>query len=275
MKVAVLGSAGAMGSYFVEYFRRLGHTVVGSDIRSGGPRLRAGAAVSNLEAVRRADLVLLAVPIGDTLKVAREIMPVLKRHCMLVEITSIKGTTLAPLEKIVSACGASLLSLHPMFGPASRSKAPRMLVVGTDRNLEAARRIFRGAELTLVGPEEHDRLVAYALSLVHLTSLAFAMAVASGPGLELFQKSAPPFASVQLDLVKAVLLQGTDLYSYIDIENRFVVGALSSTIAELSALRDIIEKKDSKAFDRTFSRLARQFRQSDLEASLARVYAEP
>ena len=275
MRVAVLGSAGAMGSYFVEYFRRLGHTVVGSDVRPGGPRLRASANTSNLGAVRRADLVLLAVPIGDTLRVAMEIKPVLKHGCTLVEITSIKGTTLTQLEKVASACGAPLLSLHPMFGPSSRSKAPRMLVVGRSRDLEAARRIFRGAELTLVAPEEHDRLVAYSLSLVHLTSMAFAMAVAKGPGLKTFQKSAPPFASTQLDLVKAVLLQGPELYSYIDIKNRSVVDALSSIIAELSALRAVIEKKDSRAFDKKFSRLVRQFRQSDLEASLARVYAEP
>lgn len=274
MRVAVLGSAGAMGSYFVEYFRRLGHTVAGSDVQRTGSRLQAGAVSSNQSAVRQADLVLLAVPIWDTLKVAREIKPALKRGCVLVEITSIKGTTLAQLEKIVSSCDASLLSLHPMFGPSSRSKAPRILVVGKSRDLETARGIFKGAELTLVRAEDHDRLVAYVLSLVHLTNLAFAMAVANGPGLKKLQKSAPPFASAQLDLVKAVLLQGPELYFYIDTMNRSVMDALSSTIAELSTLKAIIAKKDSKAFASEFSRLLRQFRKSDLEASLAKVYAK-
>ncbi|MDG6945266.1 MAG: prephenate dehydrogenase/arogenate dehydrogenase family protein [Nitrososphaerota archaeon] len=274
MRVAVLGSAGAMGSYFVEYFRRLGHTVAGSDVQRTGSLLQAGTVSSNLGAVRQADLVLLAVPLWDTLKVAREIKPALKRGCTLVEITSIKGTTLAQLEKIASSCDASLLSLHPMFGPSSRSKAPRILVVGKGRDLETARGIFKGAELTLVGAEDHDRLVAYALSLVHLTNLAFAMAVANGPGLKKLQKSAPPFASAQLDLVKAVLLQGPELYFYIDTMNRSVTDALSSTINELSTLRAIIAKKDSKAFVSEFSRLLRQFRKSELEASLAKVYAK-
>ncbi len=274
MRVAVLGSAGAMGSYFVGYFRRLGYTVVGSDVRSGGPRQRGRAASSNLRAARGADLVLLAVPVGDTLDVARAVRPALKRGCTLVEIMSVKGTAPALLGKLASARGASLLSLHPMFGPSSRSKAPRMLVVGGSGDVEAAGRIFRGAKLTLIAPEEHDRLVAYALSLVHLTSLAFASAVSKGPGLKSLQKSAPPFASAQLDLVRSVLLQDPELYFYIDVENRFVTDAISSTIAELSSMKAAIERKDSKAFGREFSRLARQFRRSDMEASLSRVYAD-
>ena len=274
MRVAVLGSAGAMGSYFVEYFRRLGHVVTESDVQLTGSRLQADVVASNMGAVKQADIVLLAVPIWDTIKVAREIKPALKHGCVLVEITSIKGTTLTQLEKIASSCGASLLSLHPMFGPSLISKAPRILVVGKSRDLATAKSIFKGAELTLVGAEDHDRLVAYALSLVHLTNLAFAMAVANGPGLKKFQKLAPPFAMAQLDLVKAVLLQGPELYFYIDTMNRSVVDALSSTIAELSALRAIIAKKDSKTFISEFSRLLHQFRKSDLEASLASVYTK-
>jgi prephenate dehydrogenase len=261
-----------MGSYFTDYFRRLGHIVVGSDLHPGDPGQR-GATASNLRAVRQADLVLLAVPIGVTVKVAREIRPALKRGSVLVEIASVKGTTLAPLKNLASSCGASLLSIHPMFGPSSRSMAPKMLVVGGDQDLKVARRFFKRADLTLVRPAEHDRLVAYALSLVHLSSLAFASAVVKGPGLKLFHKSAPPFASAQLNLVKAVLLQGPELYFHIDTENKHVLEALTTAIDELSAMKSIVERKDPKAFDSKFARLARQFRKSDMEASLARVYA--
>lgn len=273
MKVAVLGSSGGMGSYFAGYFARLGHDVVGSDLRPGRARARVRFVRTNAEAVEGADLVLLAVPVPETLKVAREVAPTLKRGCTLVEMTSVKGSRLSALGRLAAEKKASLLSVHPMFGPSSRSKAPRILVVGTKNELVAARRVFPGARLTLIGAREHDRVMAYTLSLMHLTNLALASAVGKGSGLAEFKRTAPPFASLQLDLARAVLSQDPALYSQIDTENQSAAAALSALVAELSSLRDLVERKDAKGLEGRFKRAARRFTDSELRASLARVYS--
>lgn len=273
MKVVVLGSSGAMGSYFVDYFARLGHDVTGSDIRPTRSHARIRLARTNHEAIEGADLVLLAVPIQETLKVAREIAQELKRGCTLVEVTSVKGSRLSMLRKLAAVHKVSLLSVHPMFGPSSKSKAPKILVVGTKKDVVAAGRIFPGAKLILISSHEHDYLIAYTLSLVHLTNIALVSAVEKGSGLAEFDKIAPPFALTQFDLARAVLSQDPAVYSQIDTQNQSAVAALSALIAELSSLRDLIEKKDAEALEEEFKRVARRFTDSELRASLARVYA--
>ncbi|HUH99424.1 MAG TPA: prephenate dehydrogenase/arogenate dehydrogenase family protein, partial [Nitrososphaerales archaeon] len=97
MKVAVLGASGGMGSFFVRYFLERGYTVRGSDPRGRGRRSvgdlqrRLVSVSSNGEAVRGVDLTLMAVPMDDTLKVAEEVIPKMKRGSTLVEISSVKG----------------------------------------------------------------------------------------------------------------------------------------------------------------------------------------
>lgn len=273
MKVAVLGSSGGMGSYFADYFARLGHNVAGSDLRPGRSHTRIRFVRTNLEAVEGADVVLLAVPMSETLNVARGVAQALKSGCTLVEITSVKGSRLSVLRKLATAHGVSLLSVHPMFGPSSRSKAPKILVVGTRKDLAAAGRVFPGSKLILVGSHEHDRLMAHTLSLVHLTNIAFVSAVEKGSGVAEYDRVAPPFASAQLELAKAVLSQDPTLYSQIDTENRSATAALSALIAELSSLKDLIERKDAETLNEEFKRVARWFTVSETQASLARVYS--
>ena len=273
MKVAVLGSSGAMGSYFAGYFMRLGHSVVGSDLRPGRSQTGIRFVRTNTEAVEGADLVLLAVSIPETLNVARGIARALKRGCTLVEITSVKGSRLHALEELAAENKVSLLSVHAMLGPSSKSKAPKILVVGTKKDLVAAGRVFPGARLILVTPHEHDRLMAYTLSLVHLTNLALVSAVEKGSGLAEFKRTAPPFASVQFDLARAVLSQDPALYSQIDTENQSAAAALTALIAELSSLRGLVARKDAKSLEGEFKRVVRRFADSELRASLARIYS--
>jgi prephenate dehydrogenase len=263
-----------MGSFFVDYFLRRGHTVTGSDPQRGKETQKGfRRASSNSEAVEGADVVLVAVPVRETAAVVREVAPSLKEGCTLVEISSIKGRLGPELRRMVAPRRVSLLSVHPMFGPSSRSRRPKMLVVGGEPESSAAARIFPDAELIRIGPREHDRLMAYTLSLVHLTNVAFVSTLVDGVGVQKFERAAPPIASAQLDVARAVLSQDPALYSYVDVEGEFVSEALSSLITEISALKSLAERKDFAGFERRFSGLARRFRRPEMEASLGRVYS--
>lgn len=274
MKVAVLGCSGAMGSFFVNYFLKEGYRVVGSDKRRvGGPPAGFKLASSNPDAVLNADIVLVAVPIRETAKVVGEVLPFLKKGSRLIEIASVKGRTPAELKKILAPRKASLLSLHPLFGPSARSKTFKICVIGGKRDVSAARLLFPKARLIPLSVSEHDRLMAYALSLVHLTNLAFISAVAKGVGEEEFERATPPIASVQLNLSRAVLSQNPSLFSQIQVENPFVGDALSSIIAELEDLKRMIDRDDAVGLEKRFVALAKEFERAKLDKALRGVYS--
>ena len=275
MKVAVLGAGGSMGSFFVKYFARKCHKVVGSDatkVEDTPPGMTIAG--SNSDGVRGADLVLLAVPVRLTANVLREVSPNLKRGSTVVEMTSIKGKILPELKRICKLSKVSLLSIHPMFGPLSTSRSLKICVIGTPRDQANAHHLFPGAKTILLGAEEHDRLMAYTLSLVHLLNMAFASAVSEGAGIGEFTKIATPFALTQLNLSEAVLSQDPQLFSFIQTENPFVTGLLSSVISQLEAFRGLAERRDAPGLEKRFSSLAARFNRADLVEAMQRIYTQ-
>jgi prephenate dehydrogenase len=275
LKVAILGVAGAMGSFFARYFLKKGHQVSGSDTTKlvGAP---AGfvQTSSNSGAVRGAEVVVIAVPIRMTANVLREVSPNLKRGSTVVEMTSVKGKMLTELKRICSLSRVSLLSIHPLFGPLSRSKNLKIGVIGNRRDQTTARHLFPGAKTILLGAEEHDRLMAYTLSLVHLLNLAFVSAVSEGVGIDEFTRIATPLAQKQLDLSQAILSQDPHLFSFIQAENPFVAAVLSSVVSQLEGFKGMVERRDAATFEKQFSALAAKFDGADLADAMQRIYSQ-
>jgi prephenate dehydrogenase len=275
LKIAVLGSSGAMGSFFVAYFLAAGHSVVGADkVRKRGQH-RSGFtfAKSNRDAVSRADVVLIAVPISKTTKVVREIASSLQQGALVLEISSVKGRTTRQLNRTLSGRGVKLLSLHPLFGPTFASDNFKLCVVGRKADLPFAKGLFPNAQLLLLGPGEHDRLMAYVLSLVHLTNIALVSTISKETGVKKFRKAATPTSGAQISIAMAVLSQDPSLYSYIQTENPFALDALDAMISELTALRKIVGERQRKKFESVFSSLASEFKGAELEESLKMAYA--
>ncbi len=273
MNIAVLGSSGAMGSYFAKYFLRKGHNVSGADLTKGthfpgGLRFTR----SNSRAVSNADVVLVAVPIDRTVPVVSEVIDSLQAGCVLIEITSVKSRILPILRNIVAGKRLTLVSLHPLFGPSLRSEVMKMCLVESQREGAIVLKIFPEANLIPLSLESHDRLMAYALSLVHLTNIAFVSAAEKDLGLREFEKVATPTGALQLDIAKSILSQDPALYSYLEVENDFVPEALSSLIGELEHLRSIVRHGKRREFERRFLTLGRAIGKNEMARALRSVY---
>ena len=262
-----------MGSFFVGYFLRRGWKVMGFDTKKANG-LPAGVefAGSNARAVQDADFVLMAVPMAETAKVAREVSSFMKRGSPLVEITSVKGSGLSELRKYLKSEKVPLLSLHPLFGPLAKMKGAKICVIGSQQDLSTARRLFPEARLIRMGAKAHDRLMAYTLSLVHLTNLAIVSTLVKGIGAVRLKRVAPPRGSAQMNLGKAVLSQDKSLIAHIQTDNPFVGEVLSSVIAELESLRKLISGNDAAGFERRFADLAGKFARAELNRALERTY---
>jgi prephenate dehydrogenase len=274
MRVAVLGSSGGMGRLFSRYFLSRGMTVVGFDVvktKFNSPNFEA--AESYTAAVRAADVVLVATPIDKTVETVKEVAPALSLQTCVVEITSVKGTILAPLKELVARRRARLLSLHPLFGPSlgTRSRM-RLCVVKTDpRSVSRARSLFPDATLIPMSLADHERQMAIVLSLTHLLNLAYAGVVDRFLAPSKFRSVQTPTSGVQLTLAEGVLSQNPSLYSYIQVENEHSSEAIEAFADEIAMLRRMVEVKDRRAFERHFRRLAKRFA-GDSETAVDRIY---
>ena len=274
MRVAVIGSSGGMGRYFVEYFLSHGHEVTGSDIRETPiSDVRFRRAASNREAVERAEVVLVATPIGSTVETVRGIAPRIGRGVRVIEISSVKGGILRELRPILRKRGAALISIHPLFGPSLPPSAEmKICVIGTGRrSVEFAKGLFPEARLIPIKEREHDRAMGVILSLTHLVNIAYAATVARHMTPGQFRRLESPTSAVQLSIAEGVLAQSPALYSYIQLENEHSAQYAGELIENLAQLRRIIARKDRKAFESLFSGLSK-FYADDSRTALESIY---
>ncbi|MCL7385254.1 MAG: prephenate dehydrogenase/arogenate dehydrogenase family protein [Thaumarchaeota archaeon] len=184
MKAAIIG-AGRMGSWFAKYFYKKGYEVKVFDKRQSAASKLAkeiGASTNrSIEgAVHDADVTLVAVPLDVTTSVVKEVLKYAKQGSVIVEVSSLKAHVVTSLKRL-RRTRAEILSVHPLFGPgASDMKGKVMALVpikSRGSELRIARSIFGDANIIVVNWREHDRAMAYVLSLSHVlaTSLIFAM----------------------------------------------------------------------------------------------------
>ena len=274
MKVAVIGSSGGMGGFFVRYFLSRGLDVVGSDSRRRALKNpHFGFTRSNSEAVAGADIVVVATPIDTTVETVTGFAGSLSPGACVVEITSVKGKMLGKLKKLVSVRGAKLLSLHPLFGPSLKVQGEmKLCVIETDKgSIAAARSLFPDATLIPMKAREHDRMMGLILSLTHLLNIAYAGTLSRYLGHDEFRKIQTPTSAVQLTLAEGVLSQSPSLYSYIQLENEFSSEFADALIAELGLLKRLIDRKDRRGFEKRFGELSKMYA-GDSKAALDLVY---
>ncbi len=282
MKVAVLGSSGGMGSFFVRYFLARGETVRGYDVRAGREGRPKGAGRfsfhrSNAEAAKGSDLTVIASPMDMTLEVAGEVAGALKEGSTLMEMTSVKGETLAALRKTVGD-RVTLLSTHPLFGPSLESKRGMKIAVITrgegSAEVALAEKLFPDARIIPMTSKEHDKAMAAVLSLTHLLNIVYASTVSEYLAPEEFMRASTPNSSMQLTLAEAVLAQDPRLSYSIQVGNSYSRRVARTAARELRRVSAMIEKSDWAAFEGYVSRLSRRYMTSErASAAMAEIYS--
>ncbi len=252
-KAGIIGGTGKMGRLFAGVFRRAGYEVVVSGRTTE---------ITAKDIAKACDLVIVSVPIRDTVTVIEEIAPLLKKDQLLCDLTSLKVAPVAAMLK----SKAEVIGLHPMFGPTVRSLKEQTIIAcparASPENTEALLAVFRseGAECTITSPEEHDRMMAVVQGLTHFVTLSLADAIRQlGIDIEATRAFTSPVYRIELSLVGRLLSQDPDLYGSILQENPFVPGVLAACRTSVAGLQEIILEKDEKAFAAYFRKNARHF----------------
>jgi len=282
LRVAVLGASGGMGAFFVRYFLERGDTVRGSDSRRAKDKAptasgsRYASFPTNSEAVKGCDVTVIAVPMDSTLEVAKEVVGKLKAGSTLVEMSSVKGETLPALRKLVGE-RVTLLSIHPLFGPAlEATKGMKIAVIarkkGGPQGPEAAlaKSLFPGSRIIPMSRKEHDRTMAVVLSLTHLLNVVYAGTVSRFLSPDEFMKVSTPNSSMQLTLAEAILAQDARLSFGIQAGNAYTGRVGREASRELRRVLEMIESSDWKAFEEHFSVLSKRYKSDERAGSVIR-----
>jgi len=279
MKIAVLGAAGRMGKWFVQYFVDKGHTLTVSGINQEKLRTLAKdygvqIAKNNLEAVKDAELTIVSVPIGKTAEVLREIVPKLKRGSIVSEIASVKAGIIDVLRES-SKFGVQPLSLHPLFGPMQKVKKKFALVpvLNAESELAVAKRFFPDAEIVVVDAEKHDRAMAITLSLQYFVNMAFASTVKDEDFKTLEKLSGTTFTLQQI-LIGAIMMQDSELHASLHMANKHSPEYLSRFVSNAEKIKKLIESGDTEAFKTVYNRISKDLSKTlDLTEMYEKMYA--
>lgn len=242
MKILILG-AGKMGSFFIDLLS-FDHEVAVYEKDARRMRFTYNCQrftdVAEIKAFAP-ELVINAVTVKYTIPAFREVMPYLPADCILSDISSVK----TGLKDFYESTSHRYVSTHPMFGPTfanlnQLSEENAIIICEGDY---MGRIFFKdvygrlGLNIYEYTFEEHDKTVAYSLSIPFVSTFVFAavMKHQDAPGTT-FKR--------HMRIAKGVLSEDDYLLQEI-LFNPYTHDQVSQIRSELKELLAIIDHRDA------------------------------
>jgi 4-amino-4-deoxyprephenate dehydrogenase len=247
----VAGGAGAVGGLVVDLLLGAGAEVLVVDVAAppaellevcGYVRGDVSAMDPRLVAeMRRADIVVLAVPERVALTAVPPLARQLRPGGLLVDTVSVKTGIVAALD--AHAAHLEAVSLNPMFGPdlGFDGRAVAAVVVRDGPRAQALLKAVgqRGGLVVEVGADEHDRIAAVTQALTHAAVLAFGLALDElGVAVEELGAVATPPHLTLLALLARIASGGPETYWEVQTGNPHARSARTALSAGLATLAD-------------------------------------
>ena len=243
MKILVLG-AGKMGSFFIDLLS-FEHEVAVFEKDPKRMRFTYNCQrFTELDEIRdfKPELVINAVTVKYTIPAFREVIPYLPQDCIISDISSVK----TGLKEFYESTGMHYASTHPMFGPtfANLNQLSEENAIIINQGDFIGRLFFKdlyqklGLHIYEYSFDEHDRTVAYSLSIPFVSTFVFAavMKHQDAPGTT-FKR--------HMRIAKGVLNEDDYLLQEI-LFNPYTHDQVSQIRTELKELLEIIDKKDAE-----------------------------
>ncbi len=255
-RALVIGGAGKMGGWFVQFLSSQGFAVEVADPRAGATSDDAAAGVQRLADWHTSaldhDLIVVAAPLGATNTILSELAARRPRG-VVFDLGSLKSPLRAGLTALRSA-EIAVTSIHPMFGPDTELLSGRHVIfidLGHAEALRQAQALFAPtmAEQVVMGLDEHDRLIAYVLGLSHALNIAFFTALAeSGEAAPRLVRLSSTTFDAQFDIASKVAEESPELYFEIQRLNDFGAESLDALARAVDAVRTAVMSGDQARF---------------------------
>ena len=229
-------------------------------------------------AVRDADVIVLAVPVGKTLEVLQSIKPYLNSKTIITDVGSSKGAVVKAAREVFGNALENFVPGHPIAGTeksgveasfAELFENRRVVLTPLDNTNEAALKIIRrmwqdtGALVEQTSVEHHDDVLAATSHLPHMLAFALVDALATmDDKIEIFRYAAGGFR----DFTR---IASSDPQMWHDIcvtNEKSIVAMLDLFMADLERLRDAIKAGDSDYLLQVFTRAKKARDQFSMES---------
>jgi prephenate dehydrogenase len=271
-KVVVIG-VGLIGGSFALALKKAGavQTVVGLG-RSREVMARAlelgivdAAAESAQDAMRGADLVLLAAPVAQTGPILAQLAPWLEEGTIVTDAGSTKCDVVAAARAALGERVRQFVPGHPIAGAESNGPDAALadlyrgkkavltaLPENDDADVERVAAAWRscGAVIHKLTPQEHDKVFAAVSHLPHLLAYALVDDIAAKPHADLlFQYAASGFR----DFTR-IAGSSPEMWRDISLANReALLTELDAYLAQLTNLRAMLAASDGGALERVYA----------------------
>ncbi len=246
--IGLIGGTGKMGRMFQRLFEGDGYRVA---VLGRAPL----AAYERL--VRDADVVIVSVPIRDTVPLLRAIAPFLRAGQLLSDFTSIKSEPVAAMLE----SPAQVIGCHPIFAPMADPAGQNVVLCPARPGgyLPWYRELYErhGMRVAEMTPQEHDQAMAFIQGLTHFLNIAFAGTLrTAGVDLQKLLQVCSPVYRIFFAMLCRILSGDAELYGQIQISNPANAPLLREFLANGQNLLRMVEGQDLEAFYGAFREAA-------------------
>ncbi len=252
-KIGIIGGKGEMGRFFTRFFRAKGFEVEISDI---------GTERTNEELVKRSEIVMFSVPLHLTETIIKQVVPHTRADQLLMDVSSLKTK---PVEAMLRS-EASVIGLHPMFGPQVSSIRGQTIIACPARidkkNKQTIYEIFEssGARIKETTPEEHDRMMSIIQVLIHFSTIVMGRTLREmGVSIEKSLDYTSPIYRLEMNFIGRLFAQDPALYGAIGMLNPHSEEVLNKLHESFINYMDIIKSKNLDEFIDDFNKTANFF----------------
>ncbi len=258
--VAIIGGSGQMGRCLAGLFGDLGHPVMIADVDTS---------LRPVDAAGAADVVIISVPIDETVRVIAEIGPHVRDDALLADVTSTKS---APVAAMLEHSRGSVVGLHPLFGPSVHSLQGQRVALTPGRGEAWAAWMeqmlgARGLQIVRTTPEAHDEAMAVVQVLTHFMTEVSGLAMATlDHSLEETLAFSSPVYLMELLMTARHFGQSADLYGAIQMSNPSTPAVTDAVRQAAERLHAIVNAGDRAALNETFETVRAYFGDFTLQA---------
>lgn len=241
MRIVILG-VGHMGSWLARRLSQDHEVAIYDKEREKMSHFADVTVLGHLQELRhfQPEFLINAVSLQHTIKAFTEAARYLAKDCMIADVASIKGDIAAYYRQ----SGYRFVSVHPMFGPtfADMERLRQENVVIINESCRNGREFFErlfgslGLRIFRYSFEEHDRMMAYSLTIPFASSMMFALCVDA--------KTVPGTTFTRhMEIARGLLTEDDHLLAEI-LFNPHSVAELHRMASGLEFLKHVINARD-------------------------------
>jgi prephenate dehydrogenase len=272
MKVAIVGGSGKMGQWFARLLSQEGKEVllVGrSEERFRQVRQDPDTkSTTDISQVSDADVIVISVPLDAFEAVVKQIAPHTHSGQSVVDFTSLKVEPVDIMHRHITS--AVTLGTHPVFGPGAKSLVNQNFVLTptNDGEIALADKVrdyleAKGARVSLMIPEEHDRMMTVILGLAHFIAIASAETLLSMDRFQEMKQIGGTTFRVLYTLMESVISEDPELYASLQMSFPDIGEIEGQFQQSVKTWADLVKSGDRQAFVDRMSALKDRLEETD------------